>query len=236
MAARRVHITSTTLNIIVPAHNEEQQIAECIDTLTKLQPHASITVSTDGNTDNTATIAKEKLTKHPTLFVSNYPYRLGKGGAIKQSIIQDIINIYTDADLAADPTMITPMVHLAKTTGGLVIAKRSTTNRNLKRTIASKTYNSIVRLLFRTGVTDHQCGLKVLSPHATRIASTVEATDFFFDTELIIRCKQAGIPIFQVACTWTEHKQQSTVHLYRDSKKMLKQLLKLKLSVVFGKL
>lgn len=224
------------LNIIIPAHNEEQQIAACIDTLTKLQPNAAITVSTDGNTDNTAAIAQQKLTKYPTLFVLNYPNRLGKGGAIKQSIIHDTINIYTDADLAADPNMITPMTQLAKTTGGLIIAKRNTTNRNLKRTIASKTYNSIVRLLFRTGVADHQCGLKVLSPQATRIAATVESDDFFFDTELIIRCKRVGIPIIQVACTWTEHKQQSTVHLYRDSKKMLKQLLKLKLSDVFGKL
>ena len=223
------------LNIIIPAHNEEQQIATCIDTLASLQPDAAITVSTDGNTDNTDAIAQEKLAKYPTLFVLNYPTRLGKGGAIKQSITHGAINIYTDADLAADPNMITPMVQLAKTTGGLIIAKRDTTNRNLKRTIASKTYNTIVRLLFRTGVADHQCGLKVLSPEVTRIVAAVESDDFFFDTELIIRCKKAGIPIIQVACTWTEHKQQSTVHLYRDSKKMFTQLLKLKFSGVFGK-
>lgn len=213
----------------MPAHNEENQIANCIETLATLQPEAAITISTDGNTDNTATIAKEKLEKYPSLFVSNYATRLGKGGAIKQSIQQDTINIYTDADLAADPNMIAPMIRLAKDTHGLVIAKRSTTNRTLKRTIASKTYNSLVRILFNTQVCDHQCGLKVLSAEAAAIAATVKSNDFFFDTELIVRCKQAGLIIIEYPCAWTEHKQQSSVNLFRDSRKMLKQLLLLKL-------
>ena len=224
-----------SLNIIIPAHNEAAQIANCIETLASLQPDAAITVQTDGNTDNTAEIAKQKLTKYPHLFVSNYPSRLGKGGAIKQALLPDTVNVYTDADLAAEPNAIENMSYLALHTQSLVIAQRTNANRNFKRTIASKTYNLLVRLLFQTGISDHQCGLKVLSPEATKIAMQVQSQDFFFDTELIIRCKKAGIKVIEYPCQWTEHKQVSTVHLYQDSKKMLKQLLKLKISGVFGK-
>lgn len=216
------------IHIIIPAHNEAANIIHCTDALTKLYPNNPITIATDGNTDATTEIALEQELTHTNLFVQNYPNRIGKGAAIQQALHLGTINAYIDADLATNPYILTPMIQIAKQTKGLVIAKRHPTNRNLKRTLTSKLYNTTVRLLFNTGITDHQCGCKVLSPKATIIALNIEATDFFFDTELIIRCKKAGIPITEYPTAWTEHKQKSTVNITKDGYKMLKKLIKLR--------
>lgn len=215
------------MNIIVPAHNEAAQIATCIVTLTRLYPEATLTIATDGNTDATAEIAKEYEIQNLNIIVTDTPTRIGKGAAIKQSLIYGATNAYTDADLAANPHALYAMNEIAEKTNGLVIARRITTNRSHTRTLTSKLYNNAVNLLFNTNIADHQCGLKALSPVATCIAANVEADGFFFDTELIVKCKKARLPIIEYPVMWTEHKTKSTVNLAKDGAKMLYYLLKL---------
>jgi glycosyltransferase involved in cell wall biosynthesis len=222
-------------NIIVPAHNEAEHISTTIETLTALYPDHIITVATDGNTDATTEIAMELSLKHPNVFVNDYPFRIGKGAAIKQSLILGTTNTYIDADLPINPYAIHAMEQITQQTNGLTITKRTSTNRNFKRTTTSKIYNNLVRLLFRTGISDHQCGLKTLSPKASAIALTCESNDFFFDTELIIRCKKANIPVTEYNAMWTENKKHSTVHVLSDSQRMLKQLCKLWFKEIKGK-
>ena len=215
--------------IIVPAHNEAKQINQCIETLELLYPQATITIATDGNSDGTAEIALEQALQHPNIFVQSFPFRIGKGAAIKEAILTDLTNVFIDADLAVNPYAITPLVKIAQTTNGLAIAQRILQNRNKKRTILSNIYNNLIQLFFHTKIKDHQCGCKALSPKASAIALTVEANDFFFDTELIIKCKQVNIPITEYPVSWTEYKTKSTVNTTKDSWKMLKQLIQLRL-------
>ena len=219
------------MNIIVPAHNEATYILPCIETLTKLYPDDTITIATDGNTDATTEIAQEQELTYLKLIVQSYPERMGKGAAIKQAIIFGETNAFIDADLAVNPKTLKTMKYIADHAHGLVVAKRHTTNRSKTRTLTSKLYNGMVRLLFRTGIKDHQCGCKVLSVEASAIASICRANDFFFDTELIIRCKQAKIPITEYNVLWTEHKKQSTVNVTRTAIQMLRSLLAMRFAI-----
>ena len=216
-----------SFHIIVPAHNESENLASCIQTLRALYPNATITIAEDGSTDETKATAYA-LAQQSKIFLQSYPERLGKGAAIKLALLEGYVNAYVDADISVNPTALKPMMEILQAKGGLVIAKRLVMNRSFKRTITSTLYNILVRIMFRTGISDHQCGCKLLSPEATDIALTVEANDFFFDTELIVRCKKAHIPIIEIIVTWTEYKTKSTVNIFKDGSKMFIELLKLK--------
>lgn len=219
-------------NIIIPAYNEANIIAQSINTLTKMYPDCVISVATDGSKDATTEIALEQELINPNVFVNYYPVRIGKGAAIKEAIILGETNIFIDTDLSADPKTIEQMITTAQQIDGLVIAKRQNNNRTFKRRILTSLYNNIAKLLFSTGVHDHQAGLKAMSPKASAVATTVKSTDFFFDTELIVRCKQYNIPIVEQQVIWTEHKKNSTVNIFHDSMRMFKQLIKLRLELV----
>lgn len=216
------------IHIVVPAYNEAESLASCVHTLTKLYPQSTITIAEDGSTDGTYQIAHQ-LIREPTpkLFLSSYPTRAGKGAAIKRVLLPNIVNAYIDADCSVHPRALYPMYEILTKKGGLVIAKRIPLYRKRSRTLASKLYNSFVRCLFWDGVSDHQCGCKLLSAEAVEIAKQVKADGFLFDTELILRCRKAGIPITEYQVSWVEYKNKSAVNTIRDGTKMFVGVLKL---------
>lgn len=220
-------------NIIIPAHNEATHIINCVQSLYDLYHEGNtITVATDGNTDGTDRILTNYIIKENLsgVFVTSYPTRLGKGAAIKLALLQGYTNIFYDADMAVSPHALHAMYELACSRGGIVTAKRYAPERKKTRSLLSFTYNSMVRLLFRTGISDHQCGCKVLTPEATAIAEQVKANDFFYDTELIVKCKRAGLAVTKYSVYWIENKKRSSVSLAKDSLRMFGQLLALRFS------
>ena len=55
------------------------------------------------------------------------------------------------------------------------------------------------------GVHDHQCGFKTMSREVAEAVLNVSKSDgYFFDTEMIVRCKQLGFPVVEVAVQWAE--------------------------------
>jgi hypothetical protein len=122
-------------NIIVPAYNESKNtLKNCAITIWYLYPNFKYTWAIDDANN-----------------------RRGKGKAIKQSLTPNTTNIYIDADLSVDPRNITPMLKILEQTQGIVIAQRIAKGRTFQRTLTSKLYNNLTRLLFRTGINDHQC-------------------------------------------------------------------------------
>jgi hypothetical protein len=84
----------------------------------------------------------------------------------------------------------------------------------------SLTYNLFVRLLFFDGVHDHQCGFKTMSREVAETILSISKSDgYFFDTEMIVRCKQLGFPVVEIAVKWTEKTKKggSKVNLLQDA-------------------
>jgi hypothetical protein len=50
----------------------------------------------------------------------------------------------------------------------------------------------------------------------------IEANGFFFDTEMILRCKKSGFPIVEVGVEWSENRMRNTskVRLFHDAKQI----------------
>jgi hypothetical protein len=129
------------------------------------------------------------------------------------------------------------LLNVVKKNGGMAIGSRhiqgASVQRRVSRTLFSLTYNLAVRLLFLDGIHDHQCGFKTMSRQVAEVVLNVSESDgYFFDTEIIVRCKQLGFPVSEVAVQWSErNKGASKVDPLRDSKKIGLDLLAFRLNL-----
>jgi glycosyltransferase involved in cell wall biosynthesis len=213
------------LSIIVPVHNEAENIRKNILRLERYLnencPFHEIVLSEDGSTDRTAEILR-KLAGGRIILLHD-DRRLGKGAAISKAIgasSGDYIFIM-DADLPVGLDCIQKMTRLLPDYDivlGSRLIRGSETIRSGQREFLSKGYNLLARLLFRTGVKDHQCGVKAIKRSALKkIVPIISARGFFWDTEMIVRARMNGLRIAEFPIRWEERSEgESKVLLYKD--------------------
>ncbi|MCW4004616.1 MAG: glycosyltransferase family 2 protein [Candidatus Bathyarchaeota archaeon] len=220
------------ISILLPAYNEASQIGKCVQNVEaavrSFTESYEIIVSEDGSTDGTDVIVAKMAESNPNLLLLHSPNRLGKGKAIRKALSNSKGKYVTfmDVDLATDLACLPKLLSIVKQNGGMAIGSRhvrgARVERKLSRTVFSLTYNLFVRLLFLDGIRDHQCGFKIMSRDvAEAVLSSCKADGYFFDTEMIIRCKKLGYPVAEVAVTWRErHNGRSKVNPVQDAKKI----------------
>lgn len=230
------------LSILLPAYNEASQIKECIlevdAAIRKLSPSYEIVVSEDGSKDGTDQIVAKMAQNNPNLRLLHSPTRLGKGKGIKNAVnaARGKYVLFMDVDLATDLACLPKLLATVKEKGGMAIGSRhvkgAQVQRATKRTLFSLTYNALVRLLFLDGIRDHQCGFKAMNRNIAKSVLDASRSDgYFFDTEMIIRCKKLGYPVTEVPVTWEEkNKGGSKVNPVRDSKKIFKDMITFRLN------
>jgi glycosyltransferase involved in cell wall biosynthesis len=221
------------ISIILPAYNESQLIEKCIqaveDKVRFFSDSYEIIVSEDGSTDGTNLVVSRMAQTNRNVILLHSPVRLGKGKAIKKALSHskgDVI-VFMDVDLATSLDCLQSLFEVVKTHGGMAIGSRhvkgSRVQRNASRTLFSLTYNLFVRLLFLDGIHDHQCGFKAISRNvAETVLDSSKSDGYFFDTEMIVRCKKLGFPVAEVAVNWSEtgKKGHSKINPFRDAKKI----------------
>ena len=223
---------SKEISILLPAYNEAVQIEKCVleveAAVRAFSKSYEIIVSEDGSTDGTDEIVSEMAKFNPNLVLLHSPKRLGKGKAIKNALRRSKGKFITfmDVDLATDLAYLPKLLSAVKKNGGMAIGSRhlegSMVHRRLSRTLFSLTYNVFVRLLFLDGIHDHQCGFKTMTRDvAEAVLNTSKSDGYFFDTEVIVRCKKLGFPVAEVAVRWIErNKGGSKVNPLRDAEKI----------------
>jgi hypothetical protein len=226
------------ISILLPAYNEALQIEKCVREVDRAVGSFSdsyeIIVAEDGSTDGTDRILTGLLNTVPNLTFQHSPARLGKGKAIKNALnsAQGEVIVFMDVDLATNLDYLPQILKLVKQKGGMVIGSRhlegSRVKRRVSRTLFSLTYNLMVRTLFLDNVHDHQCGFKAMRHEVAEALGDIESNGFFFDTEMILRCKKSRFPIHEIAVEWSENRARSTskVRLFRDAATMGLDLLK----------
>ena len=117
---------------------------------------------------------------------------------------------YMDVDLSTDLDALLPLVaplvsgHSAMAVGSR-LGRGSRTRRGAKRDVISRIYNGIVRTVLRSPVRDAQCGFKaVRTSDVRRLLPAVRDDGWFFDTELVVRARRAGVRIFEVPVDWVD--------------------------------
>lgn len=236
---------SLRLSIVVPAYNEEQRLGPMLDAYLpffdeKLPGDYELIVSVNGSTDATEALARSYVARHPALRVTATPEAVGKGGAIiRAGRLATGRHIgFTDADGATPPAAFLDLLLAAESDpppGGLVIASRwlpesvVSPRQPLKRRIASRIFNALVRTLFRLRITDTQCGAKVMAADAWHtIVPTIGLARWAFDVDMLFKTRRARIPIREIPTEWHDV-DGSKIRVVRSSCQMFLAIVRLRL-------
>ena len=162
---------------------------------------------------------------------------MGKGYAVRMAMLRstgDVV-MFTDADLAYGTDVIGRVRDEFEKSQGIDMLIGS---RNLSadgyagytflRKIASKAYIKVLCMIGGFKLSDSQCGCKAFSGEAVKkIFPRCEVNRFAFDFECILWAKKYGMQIKEMPVKIINHRE-STVNVFRDSFKMIKDVRKMK--------
>ncbi|MGC9132138.1 MAG: glycosyltransferase [Candidatus Micrarchaeia archaeon] len=200
-------------SLIIPVYNE-------IDNLKKNLPKiyrevkrlkGELIVAEDGSTDGSKEYIKEFARNHEIKFITSKK-RLGRGKAIKRAlkISNSKVIGYMDSDLAIGLKNVEKAVKLVEKGNPIVVGSRyksKKTKRSLKRLIASKFYNFLLRIFFNSKVSDHQCGFKFWKSNLKNFLKGIKDNHWFFDSELLIKAQKKKIKILELPVEYKEQKR-----------------------------
>lgn len=228
-----------SLNVVLPAYNEEEEIQDCILTLARyLTEHLKdfdweITVADNASRDRTYAIAKELARKNPRIRAVHLDQK-GRGRAVKyvwRKSKADFV-AYMDVDLSTDLKHFPPLVRSLLRGYDIAIGSRNTNGsrvygRSPLRTITSRGYIFIIKLLFWVHFTDAQCGFKAVTRTVVnRLLPLITDNAWFFDSELLIVGEKSRYRIYEEPVTWIDN-PGSTVRVFKTAWGDLKGLWKL---------
>ena len=223
------------LDIVMPAHNEEQRIDRTLRAYRAACPSAGVRflVALDSCTDRTPEIvrAHERADRRVRSF--EYP-KLGKGGVIAETFSRADAELvgFVDADGATPPRELLRLAHAARHADGAIASRRHPAallpaRRPLAREITSAGFAGSVRLLIGLPYRDTQCGAKVMRRHVVRdVLPRLAARDLLFDVDLLAAARDGGWRVVEVPTVWIDQ-EGSRVSPVADSRRMGASLLRL---------
>ncbi|MGQ9478631.1 MAG: glycosyltransferase [Thermoproteota archaeon] len=229
------------VSLVFPAYNEasriEYAVEKAIESLKEI-PNFEIIIAEDGSTDGTDRIASMLSLKYPFVRHIHNDRRLGRGRALREVAkkAKGEIMVYMDVDLATSMKHLKELIQAIREGYDFATGSRmlpgSRAERKASRAVASRIYNLIIRLMFKTGVSDHQCGFKSFRRKSLlQIVDDVKAEHWFWDTEVLVKASRKGYRIKEIPVEWRE-RETTKVKLFKDSVNMLLQALRLWLEQV----
>jgi glycosyltransferase AglD len=224
------------VSVVFPAFNEVDYLYPAIEktaqTLDEFTDSYEIIIAEDGSVDGTAERAEEIAQKYLYVKHVHRDQRLGRGTALKNAFKQanGKVFVYMDLDLATNLMALKPLVEAITKEGydfstGSRLLKDSKVERSLRRSVSSKSYNFLVRLMLGSKLRDHQCGFKGFKREPTlQLLDEVKATHWFWDTEILVRAQLHGLKVKEIAVEWQSGKG-TKVNLFKDSWNMGRQVM-----------
>ncbi len=204
----------TRVSLILPAYNEADKVEHAVkrtaEELIKIVPSFEIIIAEDGTTDGTDAIAAELAHKYAFVRHLHSDKRLGKGNALKKACeeAKGSTIAYFDVDLSTDMKHLEELIRSIEKDGfdfaiGSRLLPESEVKRRLKREIASRVFNLLVRILLRSKLHDHQCGFKSFKRSSLfSIMDEVKDQHWFWDTELLVRAQRRGYKVKEFPVKW----------------------------------
>ena len=204
------------VEIVVPVHNEAQQLAASVTALRTYLDRsfplmATITIADNASTDDTWRIASRLASDLPGVDALHLDQK-GRGRALRAvwSTSTASVVAYMDVDLATGLDALLPLVApLLSGHSDLAIGTRLAPGahvvRGARREFISRGYNLILRSTLRSTCTDAQCGFKAMRREAAaELLPLVEDQEWFFDTEVLVTAQRLGLRIHEVPVDWVD--------------------------------
>lgn len=233
--------SSVRFSIVLPARNEEGRIGETLALyyayfVKHCEAAFEFIIMANACTDRTVEVVQEIAQKNPAFRVLE-TQKPGKGRAILEGFRQarGRAAAFCDSDGSTEPADLLAL--LQKVDSGqydCAIGSRWLPQSNvpvpqpLRRRVASRLFNLVVRVTFGFPYKDTQCGAKAFNAKALEVIhDSVASVGYHFDCEVLWRLKQAGLRVVEVPITWRDQ-GGSGIQLGRDGLKMLAGLLKIR--------
>lgn len=225
------------LSLVVPAYNEGQRIVTTVEALSEhlrseLGPDGfEIVVVDDGSADDTAALARSAGAR-----VVELPQNGGKGAAVRAGVLAadgDAV-IFTDADLAYPPALVTTVLAGIEDGWDMVVGSRRHRDSDAAvrarriRDIGGRMVNRLTHLVLLGHFRDTQCGLKGFRGDiATALFQRTRIDGFAFDVELFIMAEQDQLSLLEIPVTVT-NRPGSSVSLIGDTAALVKDLFRIR--------
>jgi len=204
---------------IIPAYNEEKNIAKVVRDIRATNPGADILVIDDGSADKTAEIARGAGAK-----VISHVLNTGYGGALQTGYRYATANHYNvlvqiDGDGQHDPKFIPQMVFLVENgeadlvVGSRFLEKSSSYRVPFNRRLGMKLFQSIIYLLTRQNISDPTSGYQALSRRVFRFFAkgNVFPSDYP-DADVIVLLISLGFKITEIPVVMYENPTGKSMH------------------------
>ena len=225
------------LSVVVPSYNEAKTIRrtlpELYNYLKTLPWSFELIAGNDGSTDNTEEVIRAFVKTHKNTKYAGYAKNRGKGAILNEcfSKAKGDIQLFIDADLSIEKTLI-PTLVMALHKGDIAIASKHLRGAKVAypfiRRITSSGYGLLTRVLFNVPLKDFQCGLKAFRKDVLHKLLPAKNQRFLWDTEILVRAFRKHYKIIEIPAI-VHPAERSSVHVFRDTWRMLRSLLELRL-------
>jgi dolichyl-phosphate beta-glucosyltransferase len=237
---------SVRLSLVIPAYNEASRIGPTLERVRKYfssrdYPFEVIVVS-DGSRDATAAVAAAAGPAGFPLRVIDRKVNRGKGYTVREgaaSALGELI-LFSDADLSTPIEEIEKFLPFFPQGYAVVIGSRNLTGSELAvrqpfyRRVMGRVFNLLVKTVAVRGIADTQCGFKCFTREAmAAISPRCRVDGFSFDVEMLYLARRLGLRVREVPVRWL-NAEGSTVSPVRDSLRMLRDILKIRLNALRG--
>jgi len=192
--------------LIVPAHNEAENIGDVIAEITSLNLPGDLLVIDDGSSDETAALAERMDAR-----VVRLPFNLGYGAAVQTGLLYAVLNGYDvcvliDGDGQHDPKHISALLEpLERGEADLVLGSRflgrADYSISLGRRLGMIVFSKLVSLFTHQQITDPTSGFQAIGGSLMKFFVKDNYPYDFPDADTLIRLYFAGFKIKEIPVT-----------------------------------
>ena len=228
------------ISLVIPMYNESAIIDDAVKTFSSYMEKRfadwELIFVDDGSADGCGDAVEAAHEMDERIRLCRYTPNRGKGYAVRTGVLAasgDLI-LFTDCDNAYGEEAIGRLADaLADSNADIVVGSRNLSKDGYDgytflRKLASKTYIKVIAIAAGFKLSDSQCGIKGFRADiAKKIFSHCEVDRFAFDLEVIMIATKLGAVIGEMPVKIINHRE-STVHILRDSVKMLRDVHRMK--------
>jgi glycosyltransferase involved in cell wall biosynthesis len=228
------------MTILFPVLNEEKRLVNGIEKAVQFLEQEklfdyNLIIVDNGSTDKTSEIGRELTKKYTKVFYTKIDEK-GVGIAFRHGMTMTKTRYvgYMDIDLSTDLKHLCQVAEIfennlkTKIINGSRI-KGKTIGRKLHREITSRGLNILLKILFRTKISDCISGFKFFERQILNelIAVSGNENSWFYIIEIMLRAEKKKISIEEIPVIWTDDNANTKVKILKLIKLYLKNILRL---------
>ena len=213
------------LSIVIPAKNEEQNLAILLPKIKQLYPDAELIVVDDGSSDGTGDKAREN-----GAICIRHHFSLGNGAAIKSGAraAHGNILVFLDGDGQHNPDDIEKLLNRKNEGFDMVIGARDNKSQaSFSRLLANKLYNRFASLMTGRTILDLTSGFRVVDARKFKQFLYLLPNGFSYPTTITMAFFRSGYQVDYVPITALPREGTSKISIFKDGLKFLIIIMKI---------